>query len=126
MRLKTSNRSAFVLKAQGGFATFTVNQPSDCLALERGVIGPSEVMDLHVWVGPSFTSNINGPPQPEPPEVWQGALQHLLDTYKPNRCIISTKGAETGLGQRFKMEVESNLFYSCFWRVKQRELHLTR
>ena len=126
VRLHSSNRSAFVINAQGGHAEFTVSQPSDCLALERGVIGPSEVKDIHVSVGYTLTSNINGPPQPEPPDVWQGALQHLLNTYKPQRCSIYTNGAETGLGQQSKMEIKSNLIYSCVWRVKQQELRLTR
>ena len=126
MRVTASGRSAFVTRVQGDRAKIEVNQPSDCLALQRDHIACTEANDIHVWFGYKFTSNINGPSHPESPEVWQRALHHLLNTYKPHVCYIYTGGTETGLGEEVNVEVEGHQRYRGFWDGKHHVLSLRR
>ena len=126
MRVAASGRSAFVTRVQGDTAAIAVNQPSDCLALQRDHIACTEANDIHVWFGYNFTSNINGPSQPESCEEWQKALHHLVNTYKPLFCYIYTGGTETGLGEEVNVEVEGHQRYTGFWDDKHHVLSLTR
>ena len=126
MRVAASGRSTFVTRAQGNTARIEVNQPSDCLALQRDHIACTEVVDIEVWFGYDFTSNINGPSQPESSEEWQKALHHLLNTYEPLECYIYTGGTETGLGEEVNVEVEEHQIYRGFWDDKHHVLSLRR
>ena len=126
MRVAASGRSAFFIRAQGNTVTIVVNQPSDCLALQKDHIACTEVDDINIWCGHNFTSKVNGPEQPESSEVWQNALHHLLNTYKPRYCYIYTGGTETGLGEEVNVEVEEHQRYRGFWDDKQRVLSLIR
>ena len=126
MRVAASGRSAFVTRAQGNRARIAVNQPSDCLALQRDHIVCTEVDSIEVWFGYEFTSQINGPEQPESPEVWQTALHHLLNAYKPRYCYIYTGGTETGLGEEVNLDIETQGSYRGFWDDEQHVLSLTR
>ena len=120
VKVKDSSRPAFVLKADGGEAIIAVNQPSDCLSLQRENVMCGEVDSIDVWFG------FHGPAQPESPEVWQEALQHLLNTYKPRYCYIRTRGAETGLGEDVRVEVQGHGCYRGFWNNIQHVLSLIR
>ena len=126
MRVSASGRSAFIIEAQGRTARIEVNQPSDCLALQRDHIACSEVDSILVGFGYKFTSEINGPVQPELPEVWQTALYHLLITYQPQCCFLCTGGTETGLGEVVNVGGETQGCYRGFWDDKQNVLSLTR
>ena len=126
MRVEASGRSAFVIEAQGKTARIEVNRPSDCLSLQRDHIACTEVDDIQVLIGDRFTSEINGKAQPESPEVWQTALHHLLNTYKPTYCLIDTGGTVTGLGEEVNLEVETQGWYRGFWDEKQHVLSITR
>ena len=126
MRVAASGRSAFITEAQGYAATIEVNQPSDCLALQRDHIACTEANDIHVWFGYKFTSNINGPEYLESSEVWQNALHHLLNTYKPRYCYIYTGGAETGLGEVVRVKVETQQCYRGSWNGEKNVLTLKR
>ena len=125
LRLNGSWRSAFVTKAEGGLAHIKVSQPSDCLALQREHVVCTDILVIVVQFGDRFTSEINGPAQPESPEVWQTALYHLLNTYEPKYCNIDTGGAETGLAQKFEL-VGLNVIYTGFRVDEQHELLLAR
>ena len=126
MRVAASGRSAFVTRAQGDTATMVVNQPSDCLALQRDHIVCTEINGIDVWFGYKFTSAVNGPSHPESSEEWQKALHHLLNTYKPRLCYIYTGGTETGLGEEVNVEVEEHQRYRGFWDDKHCVLSLIR
>ena len=126
MEIKSSGRSAFVIKAEGSEALIAVNQPSDCLALQRDDIVCRELDAIDVWFGYKFTSQINGPAQPEPPEMWQRALTHILKTYRPYYCIIHTGGTETGLGEEVRLEVDRQDQFRGFWDEKHHVLSLIR
>ena len=126
MRLDASGRSAFIVKAQGQTARIEVNQPSDCLALQRDHIACTEVDSIFVWFGYKFTSENNGPEEHEPPEVWQTALHHLLNTYKPGYCYIYTGGTKTGLGELVNVDIETQRCYRGFWDDERNVLSLTR
>ena len=126
MRVAASGRSAFVTRAQGNTATIEVNQPSDCLALQRDHIASTVIDDINVWFGYNFTSAVNGPSQPESSEKWQKALHHLLNTYKPRHCYIYTGGTETGLGEEVNVEVEGHQHYRGFWDEEHDVLSLRR
>ena len=121
-----ASRSVFILKAVDGKIQLAINQPSDCLALQRDHIVCTEVDIIDVWIGFKFTSSINGPEEPEPREVWQAALHHLLNTYKPHYCYIDTGGTETGLGEEVNVEVEAQQCYRGFWDEEQQVLSLRR
>ena len=126
VRVTGSGRLAFVTKAEGDVAVIAVNQPSDCVALLRQHVVCSKVDSIDVWFGYSFTSRINGPEQPESTEVWQTAVQHLLNTYQPRSCYVHTGGTETGLPDEVRVEVNGKRGYSGFWYDKQQLLSLTR
>ena len=125
LRLNGSWRSAFVTKAEDGTAHIKVSQPSDCLALQREHVVCTDILVIVVQFGDRFTSQINGPQHPEPPEVWQTALYHLLNTYKPRYCYIYTGGAETGLAQRFEL-VGLNVIYTGYRDDEQHKLFLSK
>ena len=126
VRVAGSGRSAFVTKAESDDATIEVNQPSDCMALQRQHVLCSEVDSIDVWFGYTFTSRINGPKQPESPEVWQTAVHHLLNTYQPRYCFIYTGGTETGLPDEVRVEVDDKRCYRGFWDDKRLVLSLRR
>ena len=126
LRIHGSKRSAFVIQALNGCAVLMVNQPSDCLAFQRNLTGPGEVQTITVWVGHKFTSQINGLAEPETPEVWQTALHHLLNTYKPRFCFFHTGGKETGLVEEVRVQAGANNVYIGFWNEKQHTLCLIR
>ena len=126
MRVAASGRSAFVTRARGDTARIKVNQPSDCLALQRDHVACTEVHSIDVWFGYKFTFEVNGKAQPDSSEVWQKALHHLLNTYKPRYCFIHTGGIETGLGEEVNVEVEKHQRYRGFWDDRHHVLSLTR
>ena len=126
MRVAASGRSAFVIRAQGESATIEVNQPSDCLALQKEHIACTEVDVIYVWFGYKFTSTVNGPAHHESSEEWHKALHHLLNTYKPGYCYIHTLGTETGLGKKVRMEVDTQRCYRGFWNSEKNLLTLKR
>ena len=121
-----SGRSAFVVQADNGRATFDINQPSDCLALQKTDVVCTEIHTIDVWFGGKFTSLINGREYPESPEVWQRAINHVLNVYKPEYCYISTGGADTGLGDKLRVNLEAQGNYKCFWDSKQHILSILR
>ena len=121
-----SCRSAFVTKADGCQVRIYVSQPSDCLALKREHVVCTDNPVIHVWIGYNFTSVVNGPSQTEPPEVWQTALQHLLNTYDPELCYIHSDDSKTGLGNEVRVQTKSNRVYNGFWNENQRVLSLIR
>ena len=126
VRVTGSGRWAFVVKADGLTAVIAVNQPSDCMALQRQHVVCSEVDSIDVLFGYKFTPKINGPEQPESPEVWQTAVHHLLNTYQPRYCYIHTGGTETGLPDEVRMEVDGKRSYKGFWNDKRLVLSLRR
>ena len=73
-----------------------------------------------------FTSEVNGPAQPESPGVWQTAVHHLLNIYEPRYCYIHTAGTETGLSDEVRVEVESHIYYRGFWDDEHHVLSLAR
>ena len=121
-----SGRSAFVTKAEGCVASIKVSQPSDCLALQREHVVITDTLAIQVWIGYHFTSVVNGPSQTEPSEVWQKALQHLLNTYNPEKCYIHSDDTKTGLGDEVRVQTKSNRVYNGFWNENQQVLSLIR
>ena len=126
VRVTGSGRLAFVTKAEGNITLIAVTQPSDCMVLQRQHVVCSKVDCIDVFFGYKFTSKINGPEQPESPEVWQTAVHHLLNTYQPLYCYIYTGGTETGLPDEVTVEVDNKRCYMGFWDDKQRVLSLRR
>ena len=127
VKLPGSGRSAFIIKDQGDDVTIGVNQLSDLLAFQREIIVKcSKVGVIKVMLGTLFTSLIDGSPEPEPPEVWQTALHHLLNTYKPAYCYIYTGGTKTGLGMDSPIEVQAQGCYRGYWDGSHNELSIIR
>ena len=126
MRVAGSGRWAFVIKAEDDDAIIAVNQPSDCMALQRQHVVCSEVYSINVLFGNTFTSNINSSKQSESPEVWQTAVHHILNTYQPWNCYIFTGGTETGLPDEIRVEVDDKRCYRGFWNNKQDVFSLIR
>ena len=124
VRVTGSCRLAFVIKAEDDDAIIEVNQPSDCMVLQRQHFVCSEVDSIDVRFGYTFTSRINGPEQLESPEVWQTAVHHILNTYQPRYCSIHTGGTETGLPDEVRVEVDNKRCYMGFWDDKQQSLSL--
>ena len=121
-----SGRSAFVTKAEGRQVCIEVSQPSDCLGLQREHVVCTDILAIDVWIGYSFTSTVNGPSQHEPPEMWQKALQHILNIYNPEQCYIHTAYTVTGTGDEVRVQTESKRVYNGFWDEKQCRLSLMR
>ena len=121
-----SGRSAFVIQAEVDEATIAVSQPSDCMALQRGDVVCSEIDVLDVWFGEKLTTKINGPTEPESPEVWQQAVHHLLNTYQPQYCYINTTSTDSGLGEEVQKDVEALKRYRGFWDENHHVLSFIR
>ena len=115
-----------MIKANDLLAHIKVSQPSDCLALQREHLFCTDIVSIDVWIGSKFTLHVNGPSHPEPPEVWQKALQHLLNTYDPEQCYIHTDDTQTGLGDEVRVQTESNSVYVGFWSKTRGVLSLNR
>ena len=126
VRVSGPSMSAFVSVAEGDKATILVNQPGDCLAFQRDDITLNTFESIDVWFGYKFTSQINGPEMFESPEVWQTALHHLLNTYKPRYCYIHTGGTETGLGEEVRVEGEHEECFRGFWDDKRHLLSIKK
>ena len=120
-----SGRSAFVTRAEDCLVHIEVSQPSDCLALQREDVVCTDILAIHVVIGYSFTSVVNGPSQTEPPEVWQKGLQHILNIYDPEQCYIHSN-LKTGLGDEVRLQAGTNKVYIGFWDEKQHILSLIR
>ena len=126
LRNDGSERLAFVTEADGNKADIEVNQPSDCMALQRQHVVCSEFDSIDVWFGYKFTFMINGPQQLESPEVWQTAVHHLLNTYQPLYCFVHIRGTVTGLPYEVTVEVDDKRCYRGLWNDKQDVLSLIR
>ena len=120
-----SGRSAFVTKAEGRQVRIEVSQPSDCLGLKREHVVCTNNQVINVWIGYNFTSVVNGPSQPEPSEVWQKGLQHILNIYYPEQCYIHSN-LKTGLGDEVRLQAGTNRVYIGFSDEKQHMLSLIR
>ena len=121
-----SSRSVFILRSEGNVADIEVSQPSDCLLLQRDHVQCSHLQQLTVWFGYSFTNNMNGPPELQSPDTWKEALHHLLDTYRPPRLYLLTRGSHTGIENGHKVELSDGTSYSGFWNESQSILSIRR
>ena len=125
MRLNGSGRSVFVLEAEAKdhLPHIKVRKPSDCLALQREYVVCTDIVSIDVGMGASFASYTS---QPEPPEVWQKAVHHILNTYDPEQCYIVTHCKKTGLGDEVRVQTDSNRIYIGVWDKNCRVLSLIR
>ena len=125
MRVNDSDRIAFVTESEN-IVVIHVSQPSDCLILQRDHVVCADIVTIKVHFGDKFTSGINGSLEPESSEVWQTALQHLLNTYKPFLCYIFTNSTETGLDDEVRVQTGSNRLYNGFWNENRSVLSFLR
>ena len=121
-----SSRSVFITKADGTRVQVGVSQPSDCLLLQRDHVCCTKVDNLHVYFGDTFTETINGPSEHQPPETWQQALHHLLDTYKPAECYVYTEGFSTGIEDGHQVELADGECYRAYWNMTRDLLSIAR
>ena len=126
MKDPDSSRSVFITCAEGNEASIEVSQPSDCLLLQRDHVQCNYVHSLSMWFGYAFTHNINGPPELQPPDTWKEALHHLLDTYRPTRLDLHTRGTHTGIENGHKVELSDGTSYISFWDESQDLLSIIR
>ena len=125
VRLNGSGRSVFVLEAEAKdhLPHIKVRKPSDCLALQRENIVCTDIVTIDVWMGAPFASYTS---HPDPPEVWQKAVHHILNTYDPEQCYIVTHCKKTGLGDEVRVQTDSNRIYNGFWNENRWVLSLIR
>ena len=116
-----SSRSVFITKADGTTVEVEVSQPSDCLFLRRDHVWCAEVDYLIVYFGDTFVKTINGPSEHQPPETWQQALHHLLDTYRPAQCYVNTEGFNTGIEDGHQVELADGKCYRAYLNMTHDE-----
>ena len=121
-----SSRSVFILGAECNEAVIEVSQPSDCLLLQRDHVQCSCLEELNVWFDHRLTYNINGPPELQSPETWKKAIHHLLNTYRPSRLYLLTRGSHTGVENGHKVELSDGTSYRSFWNESQSVLSIRR
>ena len=110
MKDPDSSRSVFITLAEGNAAVIDVSQPSDCLLLQRDHVQCSRLDWLVVWFDYMFTNNINGTPEHQSPETWKKAIHHLIDTYRPSRLYLLTRGSHTGIENGHKVELSDGTY----------------
>ena len=111
-----SSRSVLITIADGKKVEVDVSQPSDCLLLQREHVQRTEI-DLLVYFGHESIETINGPSEHQPPETWQQALHHLLDTYRPGQCYVHTEGFSTGIEDGHQVELADGKCYRAYWNM---------
>ena len=90
------------------------SSPSDCMVLEKHHIKCDQISTLQVLFDTEFTTSINGPAKDEAPKIWHDAMQHLLDTYRPALCVISTIRAKTAFREDYTVQLGEDVIYKAF------------
>ena len=93
-------------------AVISASQPSDCHLLQRDHVQCATVDDLIVRFANPSMHDINEPAHPETLEDWQGAIQHLLSTYQPQRVYMSFGDLRPGMQREFSLHVTEGGAYT--------------
>ena len=126
MKNTSDDRSILVYEAVGTKAVVLATQPSDCKLLHRDHIQCASVDDLIVTFEQAFMHNINGPTHPETLEDWQGAIKHLLSTFKLQRMNMFSVDVRPGMQQEFTLLVPNGDAYTGLLTRNQNTLYLFR
>ena len=120
------DRSILVYEAVDTEAEVLATQPSDCKLLHRDHIQCASIDDLLVKFDRTFMHCINGPTHPETLEDWQGAIKHLLSTFKPQIMNMFSVDVRPGMQQEFTLHVPNGDAYTGLMTRNQNTLYLFR
>ena len=112
MKSLSKDRYILVGKAVDTKAEILASQPSDCYLLQRDHVQCGTVDDLTVMFDTPLMHNINGRAHPETLEDWQGAIQHLLSTYQPQRVYMFLGDLRPGMQREFSLNVTEGEAYT--------------
>ena len=126
MKNPSCDRFILVDEAVGTKAEISASQPSDCKLLHRDHIQCASINVLIVRFDKPFIYKINGPAHPETLEDWQGAIQHLLSTYQPQRMAIIFGNHRPGMQQEFIFDIRDGGTYTGLLARNQDILYLFR
>ena len=120
-----SSRSVLIRKADSSDAIIGVSQPSDCLLLHTDHVRCG-VGNLYVTFDNLFTNSVNGPSEQQPPDMWQEALNHLLNTFRPTWCYFYNGRQSTGIPDGHSVQLEDGTSYGAYWNEDQSHLSITK
>ena len=124
--IPASPRSAFVLKAEDNYAELAVTQASDCMFLQRYHIPCKKVGLLQLWVDSDFVTFVNGPAQPQPAEVWEGALLHVLEAFRPLHIRVCSPDCPMHPEEGSKLVLMDGTSYHGTWNAEETSLYFKR
>ena len=124
--MKSCDRFILVNEAVGTKAEISTSQPSDCKLLHRDHIQCASIAYLIVRFDETIMDTINGPAHPETSEDWQGATQHLLCTYQPQRVLMVFGDLRPGMQKEFTVDVRDGRTYIGLLSRNQDILYLFR
>ena len=120
-----SSRSVFIEKADSSDAIIWVSQPSDCFLLRtdhvRCGLGKLSVMFDYL-----FSKSVNGPSEQQSPDVWQEALNHLLNTFRPEWCFLHNGHHYTGIPDGHRVKLHDGTSYGAYWNKDQSLLSIMK
>ena len=122
----SNDRSIMVEEASDTKAQILASQPSDCKLLHRDHIQCAFIEYLTVSLNQPYMYKINGPAHPETLEDWQGAIQHLLCTYQPQRVFMFFGDLKPGMQKEFTVDVRDGGTYIGLLSRNQDILYLLR
>ena len=125
MKNPSCDRFILVNEAIDTDPEISASQPSDCKLLHRDHIQSTSIDNLTVRFDEPFMYDINGPAHPETLEDWQGATQHLLCTYQPQRVFMFFGDLKPGMQKEFTVDVTDGGTYTGVL-TKDEELMLMR
>ena len=126
MKNPSCDRFILVYEAVGMQAVITASQPSDCKLLHRDHIQCASIDELTVSFNEPFMYDINGPAHVETLEDWQGAIQHLLSAYQPQRVLMFFGDLKPGMQKEFTVDVREGGTYTGLLSRNQDILYLFR
>ena len=120
-----SSRSVFIKKADSIDAIIKVSQPSDCLLLHTDHVRCG-VGNLYVTFDYRFINSVNGPSEQQSPDVWQEALNHLLNTFRPELCFLHNGHQPTAIPDGHSIQLEDGTSFGAYWNEAQSILSITK
>ena len=120
-----SSRSVLIRKADSSDAYVEVSQPSDCLLLHTDHVRCG-VGNLYVTFDYPFINSVNGPSEQQSPDVWQEALNHLLNTFRPELCFLHNGHQPTAIPDGHSIQLEDGTSFGAYWNEAQSILSITK
>ena len=118
-----SSRSIAVCEDKAGRVKVAVNQPGDCMQLQRDHIKNAEVQSLSVTFCNLLPKDVD---DDKSPQRYRYIVRHLLETYRPSELIIQVANVHAESHVCMNVDVGGDLSYIGMWSKNKDRLTFTR